>query len=111
MAALTEGTDYEVVDVGVGGMGIKEIFVRTINTADAADTLTVTLTDHGIAATGLVGVIGFKHTTDNSVMVQEQPTTSVSAGVLTLTIPAGTDNDSRFYIIYGIRKKAADSSL
>lgn len=106
MAALTQGTDYEIVDAGPGGMGVKQILVRTVNTADATDTLTVTLTDYGIAATGLIGVVGFKHTTDNSVMVQEQPTTAVSSGVLTLTVPAGTDNDARFYIIYGFRKNA-----
>lgn len=110
MAALTQGTDYEVIDSGVGGMGIKTILVRCINTVDAADTATVTLTNYGISATGLIGVLGFKHTTDNSVMVQEQPTTAVASGVLTLTVPAGTDNDSRFYLIFGLSNKPAAAS-
>jgi len=112
MAAVTLGTDYEVIDAGVGGEAIKTLLVRTINTVDAADTLTVTLANYGITTTGLIGVLGFKHTTDNSVMVQEQPTTAVSSGVLTITVPAGTDNDSRFYVIYGLSNKpAANSSL
>ena len=110
MAALTEGTDYEIVGINRGDI-TNEIVIRTINTADAADTLTVTLTDYGISATGLIGVVGFKHTTDNSVSAQEQPTTAVAAGVLTLTIPAGTDNDSRFYLIKGLADPAAAASL
>jgi hypothetical protein len=110
MGSLTEGTDYEVVGVEPGPV-ISKVIVKTINTVDAADTLTVTLTTYGIAATGLIGVLGFKHTTDNSVMEQEQPTTAVSSGVLTVTVPSGSDNDARFYIIYGFNEKAADSSL
>ena len=110
MAALTEGTDYEILGVQRGDV-YNEIVIKTINTADAADTLTVDLTKYGIKADGLMGVIGFKHTTDNSVMVQEQPTTSVTTGTLTMTIPAGTDNDARFYVVKGLTEKAADSSL
>ena len=110
MAALVEGTDYEIVGVEPGPVQSK-IFIKTINTVDAADTLTVDLTNYGIAADGLVGVLGFKHTTDNSVSVQEQPTTAVASGVLTLTVPAGTDNDARFYEVKGFNKKAADSAL
>lgn len=109
MAALTEGTDYEIVGIEQGTC-YNEIVIKTINTVDAADTLTVTLTDYGIAADGLIGVVGFKHTTDNSVMVQEQPTTAVSAGVLTLTVPAGTDNDARFYLVKGFGTQAAAGS-
>lgn len=110
MAALTEGTDFEVLGVNRGDV-TNEIVIRAINTADAADTIAVTLTSYGISASGLIGVIGFKHTTDNSVMVQEQPTTAVAAGVLTLTIPAGTDNDARFYFVKGFKEAAAASSL
>jgi len=110
MASLTEGTDYEVVGVNRGDC-MNTIVIKTINTVDAADTLTVDLTDYGIHADGLLGVLGFKHTTDNSVMVQEQPTTAVSSGTLTITVPAGTDNDARFYLIYGLTETAGGSSL
>lgn len=97
-------TDFDVVDAGPGGMGIKILCVRTSNEVDATDTIPVTLTDFGIHASGLIGVIGFKHTTDNSVMEQEQPTTAVAGGVLTITVPSGTDDDPRFYLIYGFAK-------
>ena len=110
MALLVEGTGYEIVGNQVGPI-YTEIVIKTINTADAADTLTVDLTKYGIKADGLLGVLGFKHTTDNSVMVQEQPTTSVSTGTLTLTIPAGTDNDARFYLVKGLSETAGASSL
>ena len=110
MGALVEGTDYEIVGVNRGDV-TNEIVIKTINTVDAADTLTVDLTDYGIGATGLIGVLGFKHTTDNSISVQEQPTTAVSSGVLTLTVPSGTDDDSRFIFVKGFRDKAADSAL
>lgn len=107
MAVLVKDTDYFVDDSGPGGMGTKTLVVRTLATVDAADTLTVDLVAFGINATGLMGVLGFKHTTDNSVMVQEQPTTTVSSGVLTITVPSGTDNDPRYYIIFGISRPNA----
>lgn len=97
MAAIT---DIDVTEV-TPNAGVKKIIVQTRNTVDAADTIAITLTDYGISATGLLWVLGFKHTTDNSVMVQEQPTTAVASGVLTITVPAGTDNDMRIYEITG----------
>ena len=74
-----------------------EIVVSTIHTVDATNTLTVDMSKYG--GNQLIGVIGFKHTTDNSVMAQEQPTTTVSGTTITITVPGGTDNDPRFYII------------
>jgi len=106
MAALTEGTDFEVVGVQRGDV-YNEIVVKTIDTVDAADTLAVDMTKYGIRADGLIGVVGFKHTTNNSVMVQEQPTTAVSSGTITLTVPAGTDDDARFYLIKGLSSETA----
>lgn len=110
MGALTEGTDFEIVGVNIGNCS-NEIVIKTIDTVDAADTLTVDLTKYGISATGLVGVLGFKHTTNNSVMVQEQPTTSVSSGTLTITVPSGTDNDARFYFVKGLKDTAGADEL
>lgn len=97
MAALTQDTDYFVKQNGPN-VAFVQIMVQTKNTVDAADTLTVDLSKYG--GNQLIGVLGFKHTTDNSVMVQEQPTTAVSGTTVTLTVPAGTDNDPRFYIIW-----------
>jgi|ETNvirnome_2_300_1030623.scaffolds.fasta_scaffold00052_57 hypothetical protein len=81
--------------------GLKRLLFITPNTADATDTLAITLTDYGISATGLLAVQSWKHTTDGSVIVTEANTTAVSSGVLTVTIPAGTDNDMRVVEVIG----------
>lgn len=76
------------------------VFV-TPNTADATNTLEITLTDYGINATGLLTVTSFVHTTDGSVIAKEANTTEVTAGVLTVTIAAGSDDDFRVIVITG----------
>ena len=93
-------TDFDVTEI-VPNADMKSILVQTRNTADAADTIAITLANYGISATGALFILGNKHTTDGSVIVTEAPTTSVSAGVLTITVPAGTDNDTRVYMIIG----------
>lgn len=85
----------------VPNSGLKRVLFTTPNTADAANTLEITLSDYGISATGLLAVNSWKHTTDGSVIVTEANTTSVSSGVLTVTIAAGTDNDMRVIEIIG----------
>ena len=110
MGALTEGTDYEIVGVDRGDV-TNTIQIKTIDTVDASDTLTVDLTKYGIKADGLVRVIGSAHTTNNSVSVNEDPTTAVSSGTLTITIPAGTDNDARFLSVVGYAETAGADAL
>ena len=97
MAAITN----QVVSRISPDAGLVMAVIQTQNTADAADTIAITLADLGIAATGLLSIFGAKHTTDGSVIVTEAPTTSVTSGVLTITVPAGTDNDTRVYTIIG----------
>jgi hypothetical protein len=101
-------TDIDVTEVNPNA-GLKTVVVQTRNTVDAADTIAITLADYGIHATGLLIVEGWKHTTDNSVIVEENPTTEVSAGVLTITVPSGTNDDMRIYRITG-RQVANDVS-
>jgi len=82
--------------------GFVRIIVPTAATANSGDTFTVTLSQHGISPTGLIGVLGWVHTTANSVVVQEQPTTSVAAGVLTVTVGGSSvTNKGRYYEIIG----------
>jgi hypothetical protein len=100
MVEVTEGTDY-FIKASTPNAGIVELVIRCTETVDAADTIAITLNKWGIGPTGFIGVIAFVETTLNSVYAQELVTTSVTAGVLTLTIPAGTDNDKRFIIVYG----------
>jgi hypothetical protein len=100
MAALTEGTDYWVYESkAVGG---KVLIVETVATVDDGDTLTVDLSKYGYS--GLSAVFGFIHSTTNSVLVQEQPTTAVSASVATVTVGGSTDNKKRTYHLYGAQR-------
>lgn len=110
MAALTEGTDYEIVGVNRGDC-TNTIEVRTINTVDDGDTLAVDLTKYGISATGLKRVSGWEQTTDNSVVVQQDPTTSVSSGTITVTVGGSNDNNPRFFSIEGYATPNPGSSL
>ena len=73
MADVTSG--ITIIDAGTDG-GIRRWIVTTAATADAGDTLTFELDDHGI--TDLLYVHGFSHTTTGSVVVEEAPTTAVS---------------------------------
>lgn len=71
------------------------------NTTDQGFTGTVDLWNQfGIKR--FLGVKGFSHTTEDSVIVTENPTTTVDNGILTLTVPSGTDNDKRVYLIIGV---------
>ena len=103
MAAVADTNEYEqetgISIIADSPYAYKEYMIVTDNLADATNTLTSTLADHGI--TSLISVKGWKHTTDNSVIVLEQPTTSVTTGVLTVTVPAGTNDDKRVYLIGG----------
>ena len=62
MAAVTLLEQFEVVP----NSAIKTILFTLANTVDATDTLAITLSDHGISATGLLTVNGWVHTTDGS---------------------------------------------
>jgi hypothetical protein len=99
-ALLVEGTDYIKKDVSPNP-GIVRVVVRCDETVDATNTLLFTLNKYGIGPKGFIGVIAFVETTSKSVYAQELVTTAVSSGVLTLTIPSGTNNDRRFIMIYG----------
>lgn len=97
MAATTILKAWEVVP----NSEIKKVIITCPNTTDATNTVAITLSDYGISATGLLAVSSWVHTTDGSVITSEANTTSVSSGVLTVTIAAGTDNDYRVIEITG----------
>jgi len=81
--------------------GLKRVLFVTPNTADATNTLAITLADYGISTTGLLAVSSWVHTADGSVITVEANTCAVSAGVLTVTVAAGTDDDMRVVEIVG----------
>jgi len=78
----------------------KEIIVTCPATADDTDTFKITLSEYGI--TTFKTIRGWTHSTDFSVVITEDPTTSVTAGVLTVTIGGATDNKLRAFLIGGI---------
>jgi hypothetical protein len=97
MVAITEGTDYTVVRGAPVG-GFKTLIVSTVTTADSADTLDVDISKYGGGS--VCGVIGFTHTTVNSVVIQEQPTTTMSGSVLTITIGGASNNQARHFMLF-----------
>jgi hypothetical protein len=97
MAAVTALKTWEVAP----NSGVKRVYITLANTVDAGDTVAITLSDYGISATGLLSVESWVHTTDGSVITTELNTCAVSAGVLTVTIAAGTNNDYRVIEVTG----------
>lgn len=91
MADITSGCTIEAL--GYTGHAYKRLYVETAATADTADTIAITLSKYG--ATKIKDIIGCVHTTENSVVVGEAPTTAVSAGVLTITVGGSTVSDCK----------------
>ena len=82
------------------GQATKTVIIRTAATVDATDVITpITLANYGI--TNLLYVKGFVHTATDSVIAVEVDTTSVTSGVLSVTIAAGTNDDVRVIEICG----------
>lgn len=80
--------------------GYKEILVHLSDVADDGDTTTVTLSAYGITLAKYVK--GYTHTTEGALIIEEAPTTTVSANVVTITIGGSTDNKARVFIVGGI---------
>jgi len=95
--ALTEGTDFFITR-GLPVGGFKTLVVSTTATADDADTLTVDLAKYGGGS--MCGIIGFVHNTANSVVIQEQPTTTMTGQVLEVTLGGADDNKARHYLLF-----------
>jgi hypothetical protein len=95
---MAEVSSFSVIE-SAPNASVKRIFIETANDADATNTVTIDLAAYGIVK--LLAISGWKHTTDNSVVVVESPTTAVTGTSLVITVPAGTDNDKRVYEIVG----------
>ena len=85
------------VEQGVGGKIINVDFTEA-DGVDDGDTFTVDLNKYGYST--LRGVQGFIHTTEGSVVAAEAPTTSVTAGVATITVGGAIDDKARSYMIW-----------
>ena len=97
MVALTEGTDFFITK-GLPNQGFKTLIVSCDAAVDSGDTLDVDLADFGGAS--MCGIIGFTHTTENSVVIQEQPTTTMSGSTLTITIGGASNDQTRHYMLF-----------
>jgi len=96
MAAITTSTITDEIPA----LGRKMIMVETPTTADTGDTIVITLATYGIST--FLGILGFAHSTENSVVITEAPTTSVTTGTLTITTGGSLNtDDKRVYIIWG----------
>jgi len=87
-----------IKEISEGGL-TKLYLTTTAETMDDGDTIAITMADYGMSTFQYVK--GWIHTTLNSVLVAEDPTSAVSAGVLTLTIGGSTDNKARTYEVGG----------
>jgi len=95
MTALGEvGTKTEVAP----NLGVKVIQLVTASDVVTADTLTVDLSDYG--CTNIHAIQGFVETTAGEVVAAEAPSTTVSAGVLTITVGGDAVTDVRTYLIH-----------
>lgn len=90
---------YKSIEGGVPRF--KTGYLTAPATTDDGDTITVDVYEK-FGITKVLGVEGFIHTTTDSVIVEESPTTTVSMEDLTLTVGGSTDNKKRFYVVYGI---------
>lgn len=99
MAAITSGCTLTELVPSLGG---KLLMVETANTADTGDTIAIDLNDDGRGGTVFQGVLGFVHTTENSVVVAEAPTTSVTGTTLTITVGGSAVSDKKrvYYVFY-----------
>jgi len=89
-------TDCTFELTGIIGHSYYELIVSAPATTDTGDTIPITLSKYG--ATKIKHIRGFSHTTTDSVVVAEQPTTAISAGVLTITVGGTLNSDKkRFY--------------
>ena len=77
----------------------KQIIVVCPDTADDGDTFGITLATYGM--TTFKTIEGWTHSTSDSIVITEDPTTAVATGVLTVTIGGVTDNKKRAFLIGG----------
>ena len=84
----------------VPSLGAKTLIVETPATADTGDTIVITLASYGISK--FIGIYGMIQSTANSIIIAEAPTTSVTSGVLTITVGGSAASDqARTYIVWG----------
>jgi len=77
-----------------------EMLIKTAATADDTNTIAINLPDNGIKS--FETIMGWIQTASGSIIATEEPITSVSSGVLTITVGGSTDNKIRTFKIGGL---------
>lgn len=95
MPDVTSGATFTNV---VPNLGATQLLIETANTVDDTDTVVVAMDEYG--ATTALAVLGFTHSTEDSVIITEAPTTSVSGTDLTITVGGSTDNKKRVFLVW-----------
>ena len=97
MATFTTSATFVELEPNAG---YKEIVVGSPSAVTiSGDIIQVTLQDHGISKSGFLTINGYFQDTTASIVTTEAPTTAVSAGVLSITVGAGTG--FKYYRILG----------
>ena len=96
---MTDRTDKRIE--AFPNCGCKEIVLRTgTDVTGATDTMTLTFADYGL--TRVYWVYMCRHSTDYSIVVEEEATsTAVSGGVLTITTLTSNDDERRVAVVCG----------
>ena len=79
---------------------LKFAMVELVDTTDATDYVYITLSKYGMKR--LLGIYSWVHTANNSIVTIEEDTCTVDEGVVTVTIPAGTNDDKRVITLIGV---------
>jgi hypothetical protein len=97
MADITSDCTVELVQGAMHSK--KELIITTPNTADTSDYVDIDLTK--FACENIEFIRGVVHTTENSIVVGEAPTTAVSSKVLRITLGGSTlSNKKRVYKVF-----------
>jgi hypothetical protein len=83
---------------GVYANGANVIEIELAAATVTGETYAIDIAPYG--GKKVLGVLGFRHSTIDSVIVQEQPTTAVSGTTLTITVGGTTAAGKRFYRVF-----------
>ena len=89
MGDITSGCTFDTWTNG----SKKVIWIETAATADSDDTIAFALSTYG--AKTIEGITGYVHTTEDSIIIAEAPTTSVTTGTLTVTLGGSSQDDKK----------------
>lgn len=97
----TYSTSNTIVEL-LPNPGRKDITIETPTTFYGADLAVISLSTQGISLTGLLTVSGYALSSTTGQVVSDEPTTSVTNGVLTITSAATYGKVKRVFRILGL---------